>query len=62
MKIAIKRIVEVLRTDELISENAHTIFENSSKHESVQAHLPLTAQVMIPSHVMWILEKFSADS
>lgn len=52
MKIAIKRKVEVLRTDELISENAHTTFENSTKHESVQAHLPVTAQVMIPSRVM----------
>lgn len=47
MKIAISSTVEILRANELISENAHITFENSRKRESTQAHFPLTAQVMI---------------
>lgn len=43
MKIVIGSTVEILRMNELISENVQAAFENSRKHDSAQAHFPLTA-------------------
>lgn len=41
MKIVIGSTVEILRMNELISENVQAAFENSRKHDSAQAHFPV---------------------
>lgn len=51
MRIAVKRTVEILRTNELISGKAHTSFKVLD-NMSAQAHPPLTAQVITSSCVL----------